>query len=88
MVNGEWEKGPSEFTINNLPLTIYHFDLYRLESLEDLYLIGARDILDDPSSICLIEWPEILGESERWTKKISITRMEDESRKVEIISQI
>ena len=66
---------------------IYHFDLYRLESLEDLFLIGAREILDDPQSICLIEWPEILGESERWTKKISIIRMEDESRKVEIISQ-
>ncbi len=66
---------------------IYHFDLYRLDSLEDLFLIGAREILDDPTSICLIEWPGILGESERWTRKISITRMEDESRKVEIISQ-
>lgn len=66
---------------------IYHFDLYRLESLEDLFLIGAREILDDPQSICLIEWPEILGDDEKWTKKISITRMEDESRKVEIISQ-
>lgn len=84
-----YQKYDSDLSPIPYPLSpIYHFDLYRLESFEDLYLIGARDILDDPSSICLIEWPEILGESERWTKKISITRMEDESRKVEIISQI
>jgi tRNA threonylcarbamoyl adenosine modification protein YjeE len=84
-----YQKYDSDLSPIPYPLSpIYHFDLYRLESFEDLYLIGARDILDDPTSICLIEWPEILGESERWTKKISITRMEDESRKVEIISQI
>lgn len=74
-------------TINHLPLSsVYHFDLYRLESLEDLFLIGAREILDDPNSICLIEWPEILGNEEKWTKKISIEIMENGSRKIEIYS--
>lgn len=38
---------------------IYHFDLYRLESMEELELIGWREYVS-PQSICLIEWPEII----------------------------
>jgi tRNA A37 threonylcarbamoyladenosine biosynthesis protein TsaE len=41
---------------------VYHFDLYRIEDPGDIFLIGADDIFADPSSICLIEWPEILRE--------------------------
>lgn len=63
---------------------IYHFDLYRLESLEDFYFIGGQDIIDNPNNICLIEWPEILGESVSPNKKISITTNEDGSRRFEI----
>ena len=63
---------------------IYHFDLYRVESREDLLLIGAEDILADPDSICLIEWPEILWESQKWTKKISIEIMENGAREIKI----
>lgn len=40
---------------------VYHFDLYRIESVDDLLIIGAMDIFEDPESICLIEWPEKLG---------------------------
>ncbi len=62
---------------------IYHFDLYRVESKEDITRIGAEEIFDDPDSICLIEWPEkcfgtveptkriILKETEAW-REISI----------------
>ena len=42
---------------------IYHFDLYRANHLDDILRIGAEDIFADTTSICLIEWPEILGES-------------------------
>ena len=39
---------------------IYHFDLYRLESAEELYEIGFEEALE--GGICLIEWPQIAQE--------------------------
>ncbi len=39
---------------------LYHFDLYRAQNLIDIIRTGAQDIFDDDSSICVIEWPEIL----------------------------
>lgn len=38
--------------------TIYHFDLYRLETIADLQNIGAEDYFYS-GRLCLIEWPEI-----------------------------
>lgn len=39
---------------------VYHFDLYRAQDEYDLMRIGADEILDDPDTICIIEWPERL----------------------------
>lgn len=36
---------------------IYHFDLYRLETMEEVLDIGFEDYLDC-GALCLIEWPE------------------------------
>ena len=38
--------------------TIYHFDLYRLETIADLQNIGAEDYFYS-GNLCLIEWPNI-----------------------------
>jgi tRNA threonylcarbamoyladenosine biosynthesis protein TsaE len=38
-------------------LPIYHFDLYRLKSLEELYTIGYEEYFYG-DGICLVEWAE------------------------------
>jgi tRNA threonylcarbamoyladenosine biosynthesis protein TsaE len=61
---------------------IYHFDLYRLEDYETWVSIGGEEIAEDPTTIMLIEWPEILGERVQYTTKISIEVMENGEREV------
>lgn len=39
--------------------TIYHFDLYRIENLEELNNIGFSEYIDS-NALVLIEWPEII----------------------------
>ena len=37
-------------------ITIYHFDVYRLEDTDEFYAMGGEDYFDN--SICIIEWGE------------------------------
>lgn len=59
---------------------IYHFDLYRLDTLEEVMDIGFDDYLDS-GALCLIEWPEkvmdILPDD---TVKVNIRVNDDLSR--------
>lgn len=40
--------------------TLYHFDLYRLQSANDFIQAGFDEYLYKPNSLCFIEWPEII----------------------------
>ena len=60
--------------------TIYHFDFYRIEKLEEALDIGLYDYLDS-GCLCLMEWPEnieaLLPEE---TLKVKIEVLPDGSR--------
>jgi len=47
----------NEYKVNDTVL--YHFDLYRIESIEEVYDFGIEDYLDS-NNWCFIEWPEII----------------------------
>ena len=40
---------------------IYHYDLYRLKSIAEIEEIGLANAINTKSSICLIEWPEMIA---------------------------
>ncbi len=46
-------------TYDDLDVPVWHFDLYRLESPDEIYEIGIEDALSH--AVSLIEWPERLG---------------------------
>lgn len=45
---------PSSSPVSHL----YHLDLYRLDTIGDLETIGFSDIVNAPTVVTLIEWPE------------------------------
>ncbi len=49
----------SEYNINNL--TIKHYDLYRLKNEKEIDNLGLFE--EEPDSIILVEWPEIIKRS-------------------------
>lgn len=40
---------------------VYHFDLYRMKNIGEVYDIGIEEYLDS-AYLCIIEWPEIFEE--------------------------
>ncbi len=42
-------------------ITIYHFDVYRLEDVSEFYAIGGEEYFS--SGICIIEWGELIKEA-------------------------
>ena len=54
---------------------VYHFDFYRINSLDEALRMGAAEYFDS-GYLCLIEWPSRIAEllpTERLTVKISVT---------------
>ena len=44
----------------NPNITIYHFDVYRLEDVDEFYAIGGEEYFSN--GICIIEWGELIEE--------------------------
>lgn len=63
---------------------IYHFDLYRLKTPEEIYELGMEEALYE--GVCLIEWPEkMAGFLPKNCFRLSITQI-PEGRKITISS--
>ena len=73
----------NEYRSDTTAELIYHFDLYRIESLDQAFDIGVEDYFDS-GALCLLEWPEriddILPDD---TVRIRITVNPDGSRDLE-----
>lgn len=64
--------------------TLYHFDMYRVESLEDLYSTGFFDYLDGEAFLA-IEWSEnIYGALPEGVITVSIVPTGEETREITI----
>jgi len=51
-------------TYESKELKIYHMDLYRLESYDELFNAGIEEYFYEDSAICIVEWPDLILESD------------------------
>jgi tRNA threonylcarbamoyladenosine biosynthesis protein TsaE len=64
---------------------IYHFDLYRIKELTELFDLGYEDYVYS-GNLCFIEWPEIAGELlPPETVKVKIEVNPDNSRTITLL---
>jgi len=76
----------NEYTNNNNK-TIYHFDFYRINKIEEVYDFGYEEYFYS-SKLCLIEWPEFIEEllPEKYIK-INIELSENQKRIIKITNK-
>jgi tRNA threonylcarbamoyladenosine biosynthesis protein TsaE len=39
-------------------LELFHIDLYRLNSVAEVEMLGLEELLGDTDTVCLVEWPD------------------------------
>ena len=71
----------NEYLGGRLPL--FHFDMYRLRSSDDLFDIGWEDYLDR-NGICAVEWSENVDDAMEDAIYITIEKLGEDSRRVTI----
>ena len=71
----------NEYLGGRLPL--FHFDMYRLRSSDDLWDIGWEDYLDR-GGICAVEWSENVDDAMEDAVYITIEKLGEDSRRITI----
>ena len=71
----------NEYLGGRMPL--FHFDMYRLGSEDELFDIGWDDYLER-GGVCAVEWSENVWGAMEHAIVITITRLSEETRKIEI----
>ena len=74
----------NEYQNGTMPL--FHFDVYRIESMDDLYDIGWEDYVMQ-GGVCVIEWADIIRDGlDLPYYEIRITKLDSEdTRQISII---
>lgn len=71
----------NEYLGGRLPL--FHFDMYRLSSADDLWDIGWEDYLDR-GGVCAVEWSENVKDAMEGAITVSIAKLDDTTRSITI----
>ena len=71
----------NEYLSGKIPL--FHFDMYRLASADDLWDIGWEDYLDR-GGICAVEWSENVREAMEDALIITIEKLGEDSRRITV----
>ena len=77
---------PTFNVVNEYPgkVPMFHFDMYRLGSADELFDIGWDDYLER-GGICAVEWSENVEEAfEPGTVKVTITKLGDSEREITV----
>ena len=71
----------NEYLGGRMPL--FHFDMYRLGSEDELFDIGWDDYLER-GGVCAVEWSENVWGAMEDAIVITITRLDEDTRKIDI----
>ena len=71
----------NEYLGGRLPL--FHFDMYRLASSDDLWDIGWEDYLDR-QGVCAVEWSENVPEAMHGALTVRLEKLGDSVRRITI----
>ena len=71
----------NEYLGGRMPL--FHFDMYRLRSSDDLWDIGWEDYLDR-GGVCAVEWSENVADALEDPIIITIEKLGEDSRRITI----
>ena len=69
----------NEYLSGRLPL--FHFDMYRLSSSDDLWDIGWEDYLDR-GGVCAVEWSENVDDAMESSLYVTIEKLGAEQRRI------
>ena len=71
----------NEYLGGRLPL--FHFDMYRLASADDLWDIGWEDYLER-GGVCAVEWSENVAEAMEKPITVTIEKLGEDTRRITI----
>ena len=71
----------NEYLSGRMPL--FHFDMYRLASSDDLWDIGWEDYLER-GGVCAVEWSENVADAMEDAITVCIQKLGEDSRKITI----